>query len=128
MGKLIDLSRMTVLLGLSSAMLQGCGPSEGATGDWSVCTDQQGRRVADSQCQSGSSYSGGSYGGGGHWMYINQGSRAPAIGETVSGASTTPGQGTHYATAPAEGIARGGFGGTGEGHGGGEGGHGGAGE
>lgn len=116
MRKTIDMSGMTVLLGLSSAMLAGCGSRDeearvaGASGDWAVCTDAQARRVRDEECRSTRS----GYGGGHAWFYISRGGGgAPAIGETVTGGRAAPSRSGPVAFAPAEGIARGGFGSTG---------------
>lgn len=106
MRKIIDVGSLTVLIGLSSSLLQGCSPAGG--GDWRVCTDAQGRRVPDVQCNTRP----GRGGGGSHvgWVYINGGRGAPALGDIARDARTTPESGRSYGLAPAEGIARGGFG------------------
>lgn len=118
MNRPIDRSRLATLIGLSAGMVAGCSPS--TDGQWRVCTDQNGRRIADANCTTGSGS--GAHGGGGGWRYIDRSSSAPAVGEEVTGGSGTPIAGAAY-SAPAEGIARGGFGGSGEGggHGGGAG-------
>jgi hypothetical protein len=117
MAKTIDRNSLMMLVALSSGLLAGCSASD--DGQWRVCTDQSGRRIADAKCSTGGSVHGG---GGGSWRYINRSLSAPAVGEQVSDGSLTPLAGVAY-SAPSEGIARGGFGGTGEG-----GGHGGGGE
>ena len=123
MGSKIDRGSLTFLLGLAATLVSGCDDNRG---DWRVCTDH-GRRVADSNCpsSSGGGHGGGGHAGGGSWAYINRSSTAPAIGEAAASASSAPSSGTAYSAVPATGIARGGFGGTAEGHGGGEGGEGG---
>ncbi|HWU02044.1 MAG TPA: hypothetical protein VN222_04825 [Novosphingobium sp.] len=121
MRKSIDRGALATLLGVSAGMLAGCSPSP--DGQWQVCTDANARRIADANCSRGSS-GGGAHGGGGSWRYLSGQSAAPAVGDHVSGGSQTPLAGEVHA-APAQGITRGGFGGTGEGEGGG---HGGAGE
>lgn len=118
MAKTIDRHALIALVGISTGMLAGCGPSDG---QWQVCTDQQGRRQPDGDCQ-GNRGGHGAWASGSSWRYIKRTSSAPAIGEVVSGGSTAPLNGTAYA-APREGIVRGGFGHFGEGfggHGGGE--------
>ncbi|HZU62351.1 MAG TPA: hypothetical protein VFF98_01600 [Novosphingobium sp.] len=124
MSRPIDRNALIALVGLSAGMLAGCGPSD--AGQWRVCTDDRGRRVADADCAPGSTGGGHGFGGsgGGGWRYLSREGAAPAIGDEVSGGTRAPSGGTAEA-APAEGITRGGFGGMGEG---GEGGHGGAGE
>jgi hypothetical protein len=120
MAKQIDRSALTFLLGLSSATLAGCDQSH-EDANWKVCVDAQNRRVADASCQT----SGGGHGGTA-WAYYGGGRRVPAIGEPALGAAPAPAGGGDAAAAPPAGVARGGFGATGEGHGGG--GPGGAGE
>lgn len=122
MAKVIDRNALIALVGISTTMLAGCGPSDG---QWRVCTDQQGRRLPDADCASNGGGQGGGYGGGGGggWRYVARTSAAPAVGERVTEGSTMPLEGAAYA-APKEGVARGGFGSIGEGLGG-EGGHGG---
>ncbi|MGJ3647663.1 hypothetical protein ACLB0R_04205 [Sphingomonas sp. GlSt437] len=122
MKKPIDRSRLVTLIGVSAGLAAGCSPS--TDGQWRVCTDPTGRRIADANCSTSSG--GGAHGGGG-WRYIDRSASAPAVGEEVAGGSRAPLAGTAY-SAPAEGIARGGFGGTGDGGGEGGGHGGGAGE
>jgi hypothetical protein len=112
-SKTIDRGALAIMLGLSAAVLSGCDQPRG---DWRVCQDSQGKRAADGACNTG-----GGYVGGAHWLYIRGGS-APAVGESISGGESAPSTGVNYGAAPAEGVARGGFGASGEGHGGGDGG------
>lgn len=124
-------------LGLSAvlavaAVVSGCDRSDdwqASAGPTRVCVDHQGRRVPDSDCAPVAT----GHGGGVNpflWYYLGtlQGRRdgAPGVGGVVRGGSYTPEAGVSYRSAPAEGIARGGFGGTAESfggaHGGGEGG------
>lgn len=118
MAKAIDIKAMSALLGLSSAMLSGCNDASAEQRNWAVCVDAQGKRIADAQCQQGA----GSAGAHGSWAYYGGGQRVPPVGEQAQGASHAPVPVGSYTTAPAEGVARGGFGATGEGHGGGFGG------
>jgi hypothetical protein len=99
-----------MLVGLASS-IAGCSSHQ--DGQWRVCTDAQGRRLPDADCGNGSSW--GSHAG---WTYIGRSSGAPSVGEVVSGGRSAPAAGEAF-SAPAEGIARGGFGGIGEalGHG-----------
>lgn len=124
---------LTAVLAVAAASVSGCDQPDdwqASAGPTKVCVGQDGRRVADDQCPNS--------GGGSHpvyvshWVYFNA-SRVregvPAVGESVAGASETPEASVAYRAAPTGGIARGGFGGTGEGGGrGGGGGEGGAGE
>ena len=118
MRKTIDMGGMTVLLGLSSAMLAGCGSRDdeaqvaGASGDWQVCTDAQGRRVEDDECRSNRNGYRGGYGGGHAWFYVRRSAGSvPAIGESVIGGRSAPSG--PVAFAPSQGVSRGGFGATG---------------
>ncbi len=84
-----------LILLASSAALAGCEPRRD-------CVDAAGYKLPDSACNTGA------HGGGAHFLYGGRG--GTAIGDTVTGGSTT----------------RGGFGSSGEGgHGGGDGGEGG---
>jgi hypothetical protein len=111
-SKTIDRSALAIMLGLSATVLAGC---EQQQSDWRICEDSQGRRTPDGNCSPNSTYVGGA-----RWLYI-RGGAAPAVGEPIAGGLLTPTAGVNYGAAPAEGVARGGFGGTGEGHGGGDG-------
>lgn len=122
-----DPARLTVLAGLVAAVT-GC--SSNTDGDWRVCTDAQGRRLPDIECQQ-PQYTHG-YGSHIGWVYISRSYSAPPVGGLVSSPfSTAPrgGFGSPSATgggkvfsAPSSGISHGGFGGIGEslglGHGG----------
>ena len=118
----IERGALALLIGLSAGMLGGC--DDGTRGDWRVCADAQGRRLPDGRCGGG----GGAGGTRGSWVYIRNGSSAPAVGETIGEGSGRAAAGVRYGSAPEGGIARGGFGGTGEGGGEGGGHGGGAGE
>ena len=110
-----DTQSLVMLAGLAATMA-GCSSHD--DGQWRVCTDAQGRRLPDIACQQNGGYA---HGGGGGWIFISRSSSAPAIGQAVS-AGVRSAAGPAY-SAPAEGIARGGFGSTGEGgagHGAGE--------
>lgn len=109
---------------LVSAALSACGDKK--TASWGegdsvrYCTDAQGHRVPDQQCQTHS---------GGNpflWYYLGrlsaQGARQiPPIGGIAAGGAYRPTTGISYSS-PSEAAARGGFGatGAGEGHGAGE--------
>lgn len=116
----IDRSALVFLLGLASGALSACdeGGQAGATGDWRVCVDDQNRRVSDVQCQNWSADQSHP-----HFVFIGRGYGVPAIGGFARGVSAQP-SGAGVFSAPEGGVARGGFGGTGEGA---TGGHGGAG-
>ncbi len=119
MSKPIDIGAMTILLGLSSAMLAGCD-SASQSRNWKVCVDATGQRVPDAQCQSAATPA-----SRGSWAYYSGARSVPAVGQAAAGAASAPAGGADYGAAPAEGVTRGGFGATAEGHGGGEGGGGG---
>jgi|GEM_PF-3574176 len=105
---------LVIVAGLAASMA-GCSPHD--DGQWRVCSDAQGRRLPDVACQQ--SNSGGYHGGGGTWVFINQSSSAPAVGQPVQGAARSASGPVSFA--PEEGISRGGFGSSaGEGHGAGE--------
>lgn len=107
----LNRSALTLTLSLAAGGLAGCGD----TGNWAVCANDWGRRVPDSDCRPG----GGGGGAVGHWRYYNDVRNVPAVGENVGDALSEPASGSRYASAPEGGVARGGFGGTGEGRGGG---------
>lgn len=108
MTKSIDTGALAIMLGLSATVLAGCQRGES---DWRICQGPAGTRAADQSCSDGS--------GGNRWVYVH-GHGAPAVGAAVLGAMMAPIAGARYSAAPAEGIARGGFGGIGAGHAGGE--------
>ena len=108
--------RSLVMLAGVAATMAGCSSHD--DGQWRVCADAQGRRLPDIACQQSGGYG---HGGGGGWVFINRTYSAPPVGQVVNG-GTRSAAGQAY-SAPAEGIARGGFGSTGEGgagHGAGE--------
>jgi hypothetical protein len=113
---------------LVAAALSACDDKK--TASWGegdsvrYCTDAQGRRVPDQQCQTHS-------GGGGNaflWYYLGRlstqgGGQIPPMGGVASGGGYRPTAGLSYSSV-SEAVARGGFGatgsGAGEGHGAGE--------
>jgi hypothetical protein len=109
-----DAHSLVILAGLAATMA-GCSSHD--DGQWRVCADAQGRRLPDIACQQNSGYA---HGGSG-WIFISRSYAAPPVGQVITG-GTRSGTGPAY-SAPAQGIARGGFGSTGEGgagHGAGE--------
>lgn len=118
----VDKTTLVFLLGLASGALSGCddGSQHGATGDWRVCVDDQGRRVEEIQCQNLDANPQHA-----HYVFIARGGGVPAIGGFAREGSIQPSRAdAEVFSAPEGGVARGGFGGTGEGSigGGGEGG------
>lgn len=109
-----DKITLASVLAISAALLAGCERHDGVR----ICGDGDGRRLPDGNCQGA-----GSGGHGGRWTYVRSG-YAPAVGGAITGGVRAPETGVRYGAAPAGGISRGGFGGTGDGIGG-EGGHGG---
>ena len=114
-GRNPERESLVILAGLAAAM-SGCSSQD--DGEWRVCTDAWGRRQPDIACQQGTNggYGGGYGGHGGGWVFISRSSSAPPVGQIVTGGSRSA-AGTTY-SAPAQGIARGGFGGSAEGGGG----------
>lgn len=99
---------------LAATSLAACG-SDDTNGDakdyHGVCVEESTQqRVDDDRCDDG-----GRVGGGFGWLYYGAGSRAPAVGEQVSGGTTTPPKGASLTRGgvPGDGasISRGGFGG-----------------
>ncbi len=111
----IDRGSLVLLLGLATGSLQACEEKHagGASGDWRVCVDAQGRRLEDGECRSGQS------GPHGFTGYVPRRNGVPAVGGLVEDAAKTPSTAEVFSDAPATGVARGGFGATGEGHAGG---------
>ena len=114
--------RLTAVMAASAAALSAC--DRGESGSWDApsptraCVDSAGVRVEDDRCNGGSGY---------HAYFFGSGRRIPPVGERASGGSDAPAPGVAYtSTSESYSVARGGFGGTAEGHGGG--GDGGAGE
>ncbi len=119
MGK-FDGLRLTAVLAASAAVLNGCDRDD--SGSWQAstatrtCVNSAGVRVPDDQCDRGGGHGVGFY-------YFGSGRVIPGVGSRVSGGSSVPTAGVDYADAGHSfSVARGGFGGTGEGGGGGEGG------
>ncbi len=109
-----------------SATLTACGRSndwQASAGPARVCVDRNERRLPDDDCRP---HQGGAPIFVRGWYYIPspivRDSGVPPVGGAVLGGDYTPSPGVYYRSPPAGGVARGGFGGTGEGAG--EGGHG----
>lgn len=102
-----------LLIPVVVSSLSGCD-----SGPMQVCADATTHlRVDEQRCsQSAGGYHGG--GGGYSWYYLRRGVPTPSVGSSIddSSGSFTPEPGVSYHS----GIARGGFGGVGEGFGGGE--------
>jgi hypothetical protein len=115
-----DGARLAGVVAAASAVLAGCDQNNGWQGSSNaarVCVDRDNHRVPEAQCAEARP-------GGSNpflWYYIGRLSSGgvPGYGGYVGGGSFSPVRGVSYGSAPASGIARGGFGGTG---GGGEGG------
>jgi hypothetical protein len=117
---------LKITTGVAAALLaSACGRSDTddgwtATDNTAVCTDRQGNRVPDSNCQQQAVNSGGYHGSGGNaflWYYLGRNSAIPYYGERVTGGSFNRTAGASYFRAPAGTgmtraavISRGGFG------------------
>lgn len=123
---------LSAVLAVAAAM-SGCdrgGDWQASVGPTRVCVDRNGHRVPDADCAPTAAGHGGGGGNAFLWYYLGtlqgRSAGAPAVGGMVAGGSYRPEAGVSYRTAPAGGIARGGFGATAESfggaHGGGEGG------
>lgn len=106
----------------AALLASGCGKVQDdgweAPRDTAVCTDHNGNRVTDDQCQRVA------HGGGGHaassaflWYFLARNAVIPPYGERVGGGSYARAPGRSYARAPvatrvtrAGAISRGGFG------------------
>lgn len=85
--------------------------------DTAICTDKQGTRVADQNCQQ-QRYAGGGYVGSPFlWYFLGRNSAVPYYGERATGGSFTRAAGRSYFRAPsgssmtrAAAVSRGGFG------------------
>ena len=104
---------LKITTAVSAALaLAGCqrqfNPNDGWTSaeNTALCTDAQGHRVPDAQCDTGY------HGGGAHWYYVPRGVFVPPYGEPVRGGSYEAPHGISYtrSSASVETIARGGFG------------------
>ncbi len=102
---------------LAATSLAACSSGDDAKDYHGVCVDESTRqRVDDDRCDESGTRVGGVGGVGGlGWLYYGTGTRAPAIGERVSGGTATPPQGSALTRGgvPGDGasISRGGFGG-----------------
>lgn len=100
---------------LAATSLAACGDGDDDAQEYrGVCVDESTRqRVDDDRCDD----DGGRTGGLG-WVYLAGGLRAPAVGERVSGGTTSPPRGAAVTRGgvPGDGatVSRGGFGGGGD--------------
>jgi hypothetical protein len=110
-------SELRITTAVSAALLAaGCGPKFDAKNGWNaaentaVCTDEQGRRVDDRNCNRNYAYGGGYHHYG--WYYMPRGAFIPPIGAAARGGSYSAPVGSHWArsSVSAAHIARGGFG------------------
>jgi hypothetical protein len=97
----------------AALLASACGAEEEdqwtAQTDTAVCTDKEGRRVADENCQRRTAAGVGM--GFFAWYYLSRGGAIPAYGERARGGALTPRAGARYARAPVStGVTRGGFG------------------
>ena len=110
---------LKITTGVAAALLaSGCGHQDNgwtAEQNTAVCTDKQGQRVADSNCEH-RTYGGG-VGNAFLWYYMARSSAVPYYGEPVRGGSYNRAPGTSYFRAPAgsamsrsAAVSRGGFG------------------
>ena len=107
---------LVLLPAVAAALMSGCSPRDSVA---RMCTDANGRRVEDNQCQTSGSRG---YVGGGfyHWYYMSRGGARPAaIGDVVSNGSYAPPAGARSFSTVSE---RGGFGAEGAVHASGKGG------
>ncbi len=116
MGK-FDGLRLTAVMAASATVLNGCNRDD--SGSWQAstatrtCVNSYGVRVADNSCNQGVGHDVGYY-------YFGSGRIVPGVGSRVSGGSSEPEGGVAYTDAAHSfSVARGGFGGIGEGHAGG---------
>lgn len=117
---------ITATMAATLMALSACSPSQNeweeatSDSDTGVCVDQQGRRIPDDDCRTGSR------GGGGRWYYIDRHAPLPYYGDSIRDArfsgrgSYEPRLGVDYYTAPAstqmtrsQAISRGGLGSSG---------------
>lgn len=118
---------LKITTAIAAALLaSGCGRSEPEPDGWTaqtdtaICTDREGRRVADDQCPRqalGSGYHGGGGSNAFLWYFLGRNSVIPPYGERARGGSFSRAGGVSYARAPANtfvsrsgAISRGGFG------------------
>jgi hypothetical protein len=102
----------------SAILLTGCSRSDdwNTNRDTAVCTDRQGHRVPDANCER-SAHGGGGGGNPFLWYYLGRNSAIPPYGERPFGGSYTRTAGATYFHAPVSTdftrsavISRGGFG------------------
>jgi hypothetical protein len=120
-GNVMMKKDLKITTAIAGALLAGAcqqQPDEWtAQRDTAVCTDRQGHRVPDANCQR-QSYA--SHGGGGNaflWYYLGRNSAVPYYGEQVRGGTFSRAPGRSYFQAPTgssmtrtAAISRGGFG------------------
>ena len=111
---------LKITTAVAAALLAGaCGQRETqwtADRDTAICTDGQGKRVADRNCQQ--RHVGGHGGGSAFlWYYLGRSQAIPYYGERAAGGSYVGRPGVAYARAPAgasmtraAAVSRGGFG------------------
>lgn len=87
------------------AALSACSPADYAQDDVQMCRDQQGRRVADANCQRSGGWRGGSF----VWVYAHRGDRIPRMGQSIRGFSDSP-RASASSTSGSRDVTRGGFG------------------
>lgn len=112
---------LRITAGVAAALLaSACGRSDNgwtASDNTAICTDRDGHRVADANCQRSGGGGGGGMGTAFLWYYLGRHSAIPYYGETVRGGSFARAPGMAYARAPSgsamtrsAAISRGGFG------------------
>ena len=109
-GEIVTRFSLVLLPAVAAALMSGCSPRESVA---RMCTDGNGRRVEDNQCQISGSHG---YVGGGfyHWYYLSRGGARPAaVGDVVSNGSYSPPAGARSFSSVSE---RGGFGAEGVAH------------
>lgn len=117
---------------LAAALLAGGCDRQPKDNGWTtaqntaICTDAQGRRVADGNCRATQAHHGGVGVGAFAWYFLGRNARLPYLGERASGGSFESSPAARYAFAPAStavtrsaAISRGGFGSAGRFFGGG---------
>ena len=109
-GDIVTRFSLVLLPAVAAALMSGCSPRDSVA---RMCTDGNGRRVEDNQCQTSGSrgyVSGGFY----HWYYLSRGGAQPAaVGDVVSNGSYSPPGGARSFSSVSE---RGGFGAEGAAH------------
>lgn len=124
-------SELKITTAIAAALLAGaCSQQqdndwgETAERDTAICTDRNGQRVPEANCQQ-RAHAGSGVGNAFLWYYLGRSSVIPYYGDRVGGGSYQRSAGTPYFRAPATAsmtrsaaIARGGFGSSAHGFGG----------